>query len=712
MFRLTKKLLPFINRKGFHSSKSLKAQIEIFIDDKPVKVDSSLTIFQACHEAGVIIPRFCYHERLSVAGNCRMCLVEVEKSPKPVASCAAQVMPGMKVYTKSERTRIARGGVMEFLLANHPLDCPICDQGGECDLQDISQVYGYGEGRYMEYKRAVEDKNIGPIVSTSMNRCIHCTRCIRFSEQVAGVLDLGTSGRGKATEIGTYVDRMIDSELSGNLVDLCPVGALTSGPYAFTSRPWELKSVNSVDLMDSLGSAIQYDYRGSEIMRVLPRIHEDINEEWISDKSRHAFDGLKKQRLTVPLKRTAEGSFNEITWEEAIKEVAQKLTNAPGNQISGLVGEFSDVEAIVALKDLLNRLDSETLEFGGKAQNLNSDLRSDYIMNSSIVGIEDSDLLLLVGTNPRFEAPVLNSRIIKATRRGSLKVALVGTPQDLNYEYLHLGNSTRVLQEIASGKHPFAERLSKAKLPMILIGANALERADGQAVYNTIKSFAKNTPVISAQNGWNGLNILHREGSRVGALDIGVSPRRSGNVQTSKVVILLGTDNIKPSDIPKDAFVVYIGTHGDEGAYYADVILPGAAFTEKNGTFVNTEGRTQLTRLVVQPPGLARNDWEILRALSEECGQTLPYDTQEEIRYRIAELAPHLLKYDYIEPSIFGDIAALPTKSKQQLIISPLADNIDNFYMTDAVSRQSVVMAKCSTAFNHVKFSNFKKLQI
>lgn len=706
--------------RGFHSTNKLKKEVQVFVDDHPLKVDSSYTIFQAAHEAGVVIPRFCYHERLSVAGNCRMCLVEIEikdprgnyvRSPKPVAACAAQVSPDMKVHTKSEKTRIARGGVMEFLLANHPLDCPICDQGGECDLQDISQVYGYGTGRFNEYKRAVEDKNFGPIIATSMNRCIHCTRCIRFAEEVAGTTDLGTAGRGRSTEISTYVEKMLTSELSGNLADVCPVGALNHGPSRYQNRSWELKTVESIDAMDSLGSVIDLNFRGAELMRVLPRVHEEINEEWISDKSRYSYDGLKKQRLTYCMQRKPDGTYAELKWPEALAVVGQKLNaTKSGSEIAAIIGEFSDVESVVALKDLLNRYDCDTFEIRSDAPKLNADLRASYLMNSRIQGVEESDLLLLVGVNPKYESPVFNARILKATRRNDLKVAVIGTPADLTYDYLHLGNSTKTLVEIAEGRHPFCGRLANAKLPMIIVGARALEREDGAGILSALNTIAANSNVVSARNKWNGLNILHKEISRAGALDIGISSTKVNKSGAKpKVVFILGCDSIKTEDIPEDAFVVYVGTHGDEGAYFADIILPAAAYTEKSTTYVNTEGRPQVTRLAVTPPGQGKVDWEIIRALSEECGQTLPYDTIEEIRYRIAELAPHLLKYDYIEPTAFSELAVKAGSRPAQINLTPLEDTIDNFYQTDAISRSSVTMAKCSTAYNHLKFSNFKQ---
>lgn len=567
-------------------------------------------------------------------------------------------------------------------------------------------MYGYNEGRFKEYKRAVEDKNLGPLIKTIMNRCIHCTRCVRFSEDIAGVWDLGTIGRGKSTEIGTYVEKMVTSELSGNLIDLCPVGALTNSPYAFTSRPWELKSYYSIDVLDALGANTQIDTRGAEIKRVLPRVNEDVNEEWIADKGRFSYDGLKTQRLTVPLYRNKEGEFEELDWEEAMAMAAQKLSEVQGEDMSAIIGNFCDVESIVALKDFMNRLDCDNFEVRSDSTKLNADLRSSYIMNSTIRGVEFSDMLLLVGVNPKTEAPVLNARILKAVKHSGLKVALIGTPVDLGYDYIHLGNTAKSLVEIAEGTHPFSARLAGAELPMMMVGSRTLQRKDGEAILSTCHSISKSSPIINKERNWNGFNVLHHESSRVGALDVGVSSEIRPDFKP-KLVYIMGADDIRTKDIPEDAFVIYQGTHGDEGAYFADLILPGAAYTEKTGTYVNTEGRVQLARLAVTPPGLARNDWEVIRALSEECGVGLPYDNHEELRYRIAELAPHLLKYDHIETSLLGELA-LETSQGGDINLTPLSDSVDNYYMTDAISRSSTIMAKCSIAFNPTKFSNFK----
>lgn len=634
----------------FKKTKSLQKEVEIFVNNKPIKVDSSYSIFQACHEAGEIIPRFCFHEKLSVAGSCRMCLVEVEKSPKPIASCAMPVMAGMRINTKSDKTKIARGGVMEFLLANHPLDCPICDQGGECDLQDISEEYGYGDGRFYEYKRGVEDKEIGPLVKTTMTRCIHCTRCIRFSEEVAGTYTLGTTGRGRSTEIGTYVENLAVSELSGNIVDLCPVGALTNKPYAFKARPWELRTVPSIDILDTILPCVNVDSRGLELMRVLPRINEDVNEEWIGDKSRHAFDGNKRQRLTVPLVKNKDNILEDKDWDSAFERISEvfKKLDVKGNDIQAFIGEHSDLESIVSLKDMMNRLDSENISLGRNSLYVDNTTRGGYLMNSRIRGIDDCDLLLLIGTNPRYESPVLNSRIRKASNKNDLVVGLIGSPYDLTYEYDHIGSTTKSLIELIEGTHPFSSKISKAKRPMLLVGSSVFEGENGKEMYKAVLRLTKQGGFIKEDSFWNGFNILHKNVGTINALELGISP--TDTIKTKgKIVFLLGYDNFEKEDIDQDAFVVYIGTHGDKGSERADVILPAASFYEKSGTYVSTEGRVDTTRLSVQPPYLAREDWEIIRALSEVVNATLPYDDLFELRNRLGEYGPYFLKQGHIE---------------------------------------------------------------
>lgn len=691
-------------------------KIEVFVNDKSLLVDPGMTVLQACAMAGVEIPRFCYHDRLSVAGNCRMCLVEVERSLKPVASCAMPVMKGMKVKTDSPMTRKAREGVMEFLLVNHPLDCPICDQGGECDLQDQSMAFGSDRSRFVDNKfsgkRAVEDKNVGPLVKTIMTRCIHCTRCIRFASEIAGVDDLGTTGRGNDMQVGTYIEKMFKSELSGNVIDLCPVGALTSKPYAFTSRPWELRKTDSVDVMDAVGSNIVVNTRCGEVMRVLPRMNEDINEEWISDKTRFSYDGLKRQRLTKPMVKDESGNLTPCSWEEALVEVAQKMKDLNGKEIAAVAGGFADAEALVALKDLLNSLDSEGLytEEGFPSSGTGTDFRSSYIMNSTIAGIEDADVLLIVGANPRYEAPLVNARIRKAWMHNDLQVGLVGTKVDLTYSYEHLGDTTSTLKDIVSGNHAFSKVLANAERPMILVGNTVLLGQEGSAIHQTVADMSLKLKKLNhVEKDWKVLNVLHRVASQVAALDLGYKPGVSNMTEKPKLLFLLGADAglVKREDLPKDCFIVYQGHHGDHGAHIADVILPGAAYTEKTATYVNTEGRAQQTRRAVTPPVYARDDWKIIRALSEISGNDLPYDNLDEIRRRLSEVSPNLTRYGDVEEANFFNLAlGLMQSSKAQSpkkLLQPSILELKDFYMTDTISRASQTMAKCVNAVKTMK---------
>ncbi|MBN3296752.1 NDUS1 oxidoreductase, partial [Amia calva] len=662
----------------------------------------------ACEKVGVQIPRFCYHDRLSVAGNCRMCLVEIEKAPKPVAACAMPVMKGWNILTNSEKTKKAREGVMEFLLANHPLDCPICDQGGECDLQDQSMMFGSDRSRFTEGKRAVEDKNIGPLIKTIMTRCIQCTRCIRFASEVAGVDDLGTTGRGNEMQVGTYVEKMFMSELSGNVIDICPVGALTSKPYAFTSRPWETRKTESIDVLDAVGSNILVSTRGGEVMRVLPRLNEDVNEEWISDKTRFAYDGLKRQRLTQPMVKDPSGQLVPALWEDVLTRVAAVLQGAQGMDIAAIAGGLVDAEALVSLKDLLNRLNSDNLctEELFPMAGAGTDLRSNYLLNTRISGVEEADLLLLVGTNPRFEAPLFNARVRKSWLHNDLQVALVGSSVDLSYTYDHLGDTAQVLHDLASGKHPFSKVLSQVKKPMVVVGSGCLQRADGAAIHAAVSAIAQSARASSGvQDNWKVLNVLHRAASQVAALDLGYKPGVEViRKNPPKVLFLLGADAgcVTRQDLPKDCFIIYQGHHGDVGAPMADIILPGAAYTEKCGTYVNTEGRAQQTKIAVTAPGMAREDWKILRAISELSGVTLPYDSLNEVRERLAEVAPNLVRYDDIEEAnYFRQANELSKAVNQTLLADPLVPpqlTIEDFYMTDPISRASQTMAKCVKA--------------
>ena len=664
-------------------------------------------LIQACEKAGVTIPRYCYHEKLMIAGNCRMCLVEVERAPKPVASCAWPVQPGMVVKTDSPLTHKAREGVMEFLLANHPLDCPICDQGGECDLQDQSMRYGADRGRFHEMggKRAVEDKNMGPLIKTSMNRCIHCTRCIRFANDVAGAPELGSTGRGSDMQIGTYLETALDSEMSGNVIDLCPVGALTSKPYAFRARPWELVHFESVDVMDALGSNIRIDARGLEVMRIIPRLNDDINEEWINDKTRFACDGLKTQRLTTPLIRR-DDKFLPATWEQALTEIGtayQKIAPQE-NEFKAVAGHLVETETLVAMKDLANKLNSDNLALdqplGDKPPAHGIDLRSSYLFNSKIFGVEEADAILLVGTNPRHEAACLNARIRKQWLRSDLEVGLVGETFESTFEFDHLGTTASDLKKALSG--PFGKKLQSAQRPMIIVGSSAVEHPDAKSIFEMVGAFVDKSAANFITREWQGYNVLQRAASRAGAYDVGfTTPSPTVANTTPRFIWLLGADEIQESDIPKGAFVVYQGHHGDKGAQLADVILPGAAYTEKAGTYVNTEGRVQMTRAATSMPGAARDDWKILRAVSEYLGAALPYDDIEALRDRMEEISPALRRYDIIEGT------GILQLSKVQLVDQnkgakpqgkSLKSSIENFFFTDSISRSSPTMARCSAA--------------
>ncbi|GAB0093482.1 NADH-ubiquinone oxidoreductase 75 kDa subunit, mitochondrial [Sergentomyia squamirostris] len=689
-------------------------KIEVFIDDKPVMVDPGTTILQAAALVGVEIPRFCYHERLAVAGNCRMCLVEVEKMPKPAAACAMPVMKGWRIRTDSELTRKARESVMEFLLMNHPLDCPICDQGGECDLQDQAMAFGSDRSRFTDIdhtgKRAVEDKDIGPLVKTIMTRCIHCTRCIRFASEVAGVDDLGTTGRGNDMQVGTYVEKLFMSELSGNIIDLCPVGALTSKPYSFVARPWEIRKVESVDVLDAIGSNIVVSTRTGEVMRILPRENEEINEEWLADKSRFACDGLKRQRLIAPMLRMPSGELQAVEWESALIQVAKRIRDA-GGKVAGIAGSLADVEAMVTLKDLLNRNGSEVLctEQSFPTDGSGIDLRSSYVLNASIAAIEEADLVLLVGTNPRYEAPLLNTRLRKGFVHNELNVALVGPKVDLSYDYEYLGSDANTLSQIASGSHAFSNKLRQAKRPLIIVGADQLTRPDGKAILGKLQDFAHQ--LQSGKQDWKVFNVLQRNASQVGALDVGYQPGIAGVKESQpKVVFLLNADAgiVTRDNLPKDCFIVYQGHHGDAGAQIADAVFPGAAYTEKQATYVNTEGRAQQTLVAVTPPGMAREDWKILRALSEILSTPLPYDTLDELRNRMEDIAPHLVRHGHREDNNYFKQASDLAKATSQKIDAPIEiaqKSLQDYFMTDPISRASPTMAKCIAAVKKVSSS-------
>jgi NADH-quinone oxidoreductase subunit G len=672
---------------------------KLTVNDIEVEVEDGATVLHACEAANVEIPRFCYHDRLSIAGNCRMCLVDMERAPKPIASCAMPAGEGMVIRTDTDRVKKARQGVMEFLLINHPLDCPICDQGGECDLQDQAMGYGLDGSRYAENKRAVEDKNMGPLISTTMTRCIHCTRCVRFATEVAGVPDLGAIGRGEAVEITTYLKKTLASELSANVIDLCPVGALTSKPYAFTARPWELSKTESIDVMDALGSNIRIDARGSQVMRVLPRLNEDINEEWISDKTRYAIDGLRRQRLDQPYMRGSDGRLAPVSWDEAFAKIAAKIKKAKPSTMAAIAGNQVDAESMFALKLLFNKLGSSNIDCRQDGAKIGGP-RAGYLFNSTIAGIDEADALLIIGSNPRLEAAVMNARIRRNWLATGLPVGVVGPQVDLTYEATFLGDDPALLADIASGKNKFAAKLKKAKKPMIIIGMGALARPDGAAMLGQAREIADAYGVVTKD--WNGFNVLHTAAARVAGLDIGFLPEKSGldvdgmykAAEGGKLDLLwlLGADEVDFARL-KGAFVIYQGHHGDAGAHHADVVLPGAAYTEKDGIYVNTEGRVQYSNRAAFPPGDAREDWTIIRALAARVKVSLGFDNLGELREDLIEAVPHFAMADQISPAKWVKFG-----SKTKLKDAPVTAAIDNFYMTCAISRASETMADCLRA--------------
>jgi len=685
---------------------------KLIINGKEHEMPNGITLIQACEIAGVEIPRFCYHERLSIAGNCRMCLIEVAGMPKPVASCAMSVndlRPARdgtppSIVTDSETVKKAREGVLEFLLINHPLDCPICDQGGECDLQDQTMAYGFDASRFQDNKRAVEEKYLGPLIDTYMNRCIHCTRCIRFMTEVAGVEELGAIGRGEDMEITTYLERGMFSNLSGNVVDLCPVGALTSKPYAFVARPWELTKTPSIDVMDAVGSAIRVDARGREVLRILPRENEAINEEWISDKARHVWDGLRTQRIDRPYVRR-DGKLEPTSWDEAFRLIAGKLKGLDGKRLGAIAGDLAACEEMFALKLLAERLGSPNIDCRQDGAKLDPTLgRATYVFNSTIEGIDRADAFLLVGTNPRHEAPVLNARILKRIRQSQARppVGLIGEEADLTYAYDYLGAGPETLAKVADGSHSFLKKLEGAGRPILMVGQAALARTDGAAVLALSAKAAMTMGAIKP--GWNGFNILHHAAARVGGLDIGFVPHDGGldvegmldaaSAGKLDVVYMLGADEIDMERLG-NAFVIYQGSHGEQGAHRADVILPGAAYTEKSAIYVNTEGRPQMTARAVFPPGEARENWKIIRALSGVLGKPLPFDSATELRAKLFEAHPHLALLDLVEPADSAAVERLaqkPARADKERF----GHAIDDYYLTNPIARASAIMANLS----------------
>jgi NADH-quinone oxidoreductase subunit G len=663
-----------------------------------VEFEPGMTVLQVAERAGEEIPRFCYHERLSIAGNCRMCLVEVKPGPpKPQASCALPAAEGQEIFTDTPMVKKAREGVMEFLLINHPLDCPICDQGGECDLQDQAMGYGRDGSRYGENKRAVEEKNMGPTIKTFMTRCIQCTRCVRFITEVAGVPEIGMISRGESAEITTYLEQNIDSELSGNVNDLCPVGALTHRPWQYHYRPWELKKTETIDVMDALGSNIRADSKGAEVMRILPRVHEGINEEWLSDVSRYAVDGLQRQRLDQPYVRD-NGKLRAASWDEALDVVAGKLKAASADRIGVIAGDLQDAESMKAALDLFRALGSANTDCRQDGSALGYGPRESWLFNSGLAGIEAADAVLIVGANPRTEAPLLNTRLRKAWLAGTSEIGLIGEQADLTYQYSYLGAGSKTL-----GKLPKAamDALTKAERPAIIVGGGALSGEAGPAVLNALGALAKKVgAVVSTDEGvWNGFNVLHTAASRVAGLDMGFVPGTGGKTVAEMlkpgaldVLFLLGADEVDPTGT--DAFRVYLGSHGDRGAHGADVILPGAAYTEKSGLYVNTEGRVQMAERVVFPKGQAKEDWAILRALSARVGQTLPYDTLDALRAKLMADQPTFGRIDYLAPAASFDVASLGKKGDpgDVAFVSAVRDP----YLNNPITRASATMAELS----------------
>ena len=651
--------------------------------------------------ADVEIPKFCYHDRLKVAGNCRMCLVEVEGAKKLVASCATPISGGMVVHTDSEKVKKAREGVMEFLLINHPLDCPICDQGGECDLQDQTMAYGKGDSRFSENKRSIEDKDIGPLIKTHMTRCIHCTRCIRFSNDIAGTKELAAFGRGETMEVSTYLQHTVTSELSGNMIDICPVGALTSRPYKFKARSWELVKTESIDVLDAVGSNIRVDSRGSEVLRILPRLNEDINEEWISDKTRFAYDGLKNQRLDRPYVKI-DGKLTPVSWEEALSFIKDKVKQVKADEMAAITGDLVDSESILVLRDIMKSLGSPHIDCMQEGAKFDFRHRCSYIFNSSIAGIEKSDLCLIIGANPRYEATMINARIRKRWLQGNYKIYSIGEKLDLTYPVQHLGDNPKRLSEILQGKHKILNALEKAKYPMMILGYGALQGEDWQEMLYVCNNIANKYGFIN--DDWNGFNVLHRSASRVAALDLGFVPEKNGmhvdqilnatNNHSIKLLYLLAADEIDTTTLRNDCFIIYQGHHGDKSALVADVILPGAAYTEKNATYVNLEGRAQRTRKAVHTPGEAKEDCLILMLLANNLDIKLPYSNKEEFENKLTK-----------EVSCFRNIGSI-VKAKWQdfgikgnLLDKRIKSLKMNYYLSDSICRASKTMARCVDQF-------------
>ena len=680
---------------------------KLIVNGKEIEAEEGLTVLQACELAGAEIPRFCYHEKLSIAGNCRMCLVEMEKSPKPIASCAMPVSEGMNIKTNTPMVEKARRGVMEFLLANHPLDCPVCDQGGECDLQDQSMFYGFDHSRFTENKREVKEKYMGPLIKTQMTRCIHCTRCIRFSTEVAGIPELGAIGRGEDMQITTYLEKAMESELSANVIDLCPVGALTSKPYAFEARPWDLKKTESIDVMDAVGSNIRIDTYGWEVKRILPKINEDINEEWISDKTRYACDGLLKQRLDKPLIKI-NGKLAESTWKKAIQLIAKKINQTNADEIAGFVGDLIDLESIFIFKELfLKCINSKNIECRSKETYINPSKRMNYLFNSTIIGIEESDLIILIGTNPRLEATILNARIRKNFVKNKIEIYSVGDPGDLTYPYEIIGNNTKIIKEIFENSNEITSKIINSKKPMIIIGESALNSEGGEYIYEVIKDFLiKNNKI---NDTWNSFNVLSQQSSRIGALDLGIYKISSKNNyeilnklknNTYNIVYLLGADEIKFNK--KNEFVIYQGSHGDYGASIADVVLPSAAYTEKDGYYVNLEGRIQKSLKASYPPGDSKEDWEIINELSTVLGRTLKIESKKDLDKKLINSKKI---YTQINQIVKEKKTVNENRNIPKFVDSKIEIEILDYYYTNPIARASKTMSECRSIKEKLKLN-------
>ncbi len=660
--------------------------LKLKVNEKDIEIEEGLTVLQACEQAGVEIPRFCYHEKLSIAGNCRMCLVEMEKSPKPIASCAMPAAEGMNIKTNTPLVEKARKGVMEFLLANHPLDCPVCDQGGECDLQDQSMYYGIDKSRFKENKRFVPEKYMGPLIKTQMTRCIHCTRCVRFATEVAGIPELGAIGRGEDMQITTYLEKAMESELSGNVIDLCPVGALTSKPYVFEARPWELKKTETIDVMDAVGSNIRVDTYGWEVKRVLPRINEEINEEWISDKTRYACDGLKSQRLDHPLKKI-NNKFKKISWKEAYENIAEKIKITPSDKIAGFIGDLTNMETMFVTKEFFEKtIKSKNLEARDDHTYINTEDRTNYLFNSKINGIEEADFILLIGANPRLEATMLNARIRKNYVANKTEIYSIGDLGDQTYPCKKLSAETKTIKEICENKSEISKKILDSKKPLVIIGNSALNSKSGKFIFENIKKYLIDNKKITDE--WNPLNILPVNASAVGSYDLNLV-NNDENLTLKKlqendfeIVFLIGQDNLKFKK--KDEFIVYIGSHGDNGAENADVILPGATYTEQDGFFTNLEGKLQKAFRASFPPGEAKEDYKILNELSELLKRKKLFQNKDEIIDNLHNYLDLNQKKTQSKNFSYGDYI------DEKIIINPI-----DYYYSNVIARASKTMSEC-----------------